>query len=73
MPSDIDACNYAKNLIIDTLKKVTPADPNEPVLLPGEPEQISKAKRLKSGIPINDNLHTIIKDIAKNAGVDCLL
>tara|TARA_X000000950_G_scaffold284772_1_gene388687 strand:+ start:1616 stop:2725 length:1110 start_codon:yes stop_codon:yes gene_type:complete len=69
----IEDFNKDIELVIDTLKKVPPANPNEPVLLPGEPEQISKAKRLKSGIPINDNLQTIIKDIAKKAGVDCLL
>ena len=69
----IEDFNKDIEIVIDTLKKVTPAHTNEPVLLPGEPEQISRAKRIKSGIPINENLQTIIKDIANNAGVDCLL
>jgi len=60
-------------VMIETLKKVEPMDPNKPVLVPGEPERISQAIRLKKGIPVNQNLHDIIENVAKNAGVECLL
>ncbi len=38
----------------DSVKQCTPADGVDEVLLPGEPEQISRAERSKNGIPVDD-------------------
>ena len=59
-------------IVIETLKNVKPSDPNDPVLIPGEPEQITRKNRIKYGIPINKNLRSIIEEIADNAEVEYL-
>ena len=64
--ADVDA-------VIDTLKAVRPADPAKPVLVAGEPEQMTKADRLANGIPVNANLRALVKGIAEKAGVAYLL
>lgn len=37
------------------VKSSKPIDPDKPVLVPGEPEQITKAEREANGVPIDDN------------------
>ena len=59
--------------MIETLRSVKPSDPDKPVLVPGEPEQISRKDRQKNGIPVNRNLRNLIQEIAQNAGVEYLL
>lgn len=59
--------------VIDTLKAVAPADPAEPVLVAGEPEQQTRADRLANGIPLHGNLRAHIQRIAEAAGVPYLL
>ena len=60
-------------VVIETLRSVKPSDPDKPVLVPGEPEQISRKDRQKNGIPVNRNLRNLIKEIAQNAGVEYFL
>ena len=60
-------------VVIETLRAVKPRDPEKPVLVPGEPEQISRKDRKKNGIPINRNLRNLIREIARNANVEYLL
>ena len=60
-------------VVIETLRSVKPRDPDKPVLVPGEPEQISRKDRQKNGIPVNRNLRHLIKEITQNAGVEYLL
>ena len=31
-----------------------PARPEEPVLIPGDPERLTRAERIKSGVPVDD-------------------
>jgi hydroxycarboxylate dehydrogenase B len=31
-----------------------PRHPDEPVLIPGDPERLSRAERMKNGVPIDD-------------------
>ena len=59
--------------VIDILKSVVPYDPNKPVMVAGEPELKTKIQRLKNGVPINENLLSLIRDIAERAGVQYLL
>jgi LDH2 family malate/lactate/ureidoglycolate dehydrogenase len=60
-------------VVIETLRAVKPRDPEKPVLVPGEPEQISRKDRTKNGIPVNRNLRNLIREIAQNANVEYLL
>lgn len=40
---------------LNWVKSSKPIDPDKPVLVPGEPEQITKADREANGVPIDDN------------------
>ncbi|OWK34850.1 Ldh family oxidoreductase [Fimbriiglobus ruber] len=46
-----------------------PADPSRPVLLPGDPERMSRAARTKTGIPIADGTWSLIAKTAGELGV----
>ena len=59
--------------VIDTLHAVKPADPANPVLVPGEPEQIARAERRANGIVVQASIRSQLEDIAKEAGTDFLL
>lgn len=54
------------------LRKLEPTNPEEPVLVPGDPENITKTERLETGIPIPKTLATTITDICANCGADYL-
>ena len=60
-------------VVVDSLKAVIPADPEKPVLVPGEPEQMTRDDRLAKGVPVNENLRKLIRAIAKAAEVPYLL
>lgn len=45
------------------------ADPNEPVLYPGEPEIRTKAQRARDGVPIGVNLAGIFRDLSQKYDV----
>ena len=45
------------------------ADPNQPVLIPGDPEMATRAERLAQGVPVPDDLMTQLRAVAKSAGV----
>lgn len=49
---------------IDTFKNAHPVG-NETVLIPGEPEFIEKAIRVKDGIPLNDLVHKDLTEVAE--------
>jgi LDH2 family malate/lactate/ureidoglycolate dehydrogenase len=59
-------------VVVDTLKAVEPSDPAKPVLVAGEPEQMSRDDRLANGIPINENLRKLIRDLCERAEVPYL-
>ena len=58
---------------VDTLKAVKPSDLHKPVLVPGEPEQITRTDRSQNGIPVNQNLRKLIQEVAIRADVEYLL
>ena len=53
----VDNAFYAAELdaTLQWVKSSKPIDPDKPVLVPGEPEQIMKAEREAEGVPIDDN------------------
>ena len=59
--------------ILDVLHATPPADPDEPVLVPGEPEDIMRAKRSAEGIPVPDSLDALIRGVCERSGAPYLL
>jgi LDH2 family malate/lactate/ureidoglycolate dehydrogenase len=58
---------------IDVLRTTEPADPAKPVLVPGDPEDTSRAERLRDGIPMPHSLVAQLREVCAHAGVPCLL
>ena len=49
------------------------ADPNQPVLVAGDPEMATRADRLEHGVPVPDDLMTQLRAVAKSADVPFVL
>jgi len=58
---------------IDVLHATPPADPAEPVLVAGEPEDRMRADRLKHGVPVPESLAKLIQGICERSGAPYLL
>lgn len=54
---------------IDHVKRATPAQPGSEILVPGEPEQKSRERRLAEGIPLPDDTWISIKATARSVGL----
>jgi LDH2 family malate/lactate/ureidoglycolate dehydrogenase len=59
--------------LIDALHAVPPVDPGHPVLVPGDPENDSRTRRLQDGIPVPATLAVLINAICGRAAVPYLL
>jgi LDH2 family malate/lactate/ureidoglycolate dehydrogenase len=59
--------------ILDTLRATKPADPAKPVLIPGDPEEASRARRLAEGIPVPEALEAQLRAVCERAGAPWLL
>ncbi len=55
--------------IIDVLHDTRPADPAQPVLVAGDPEEAARVERLRSGVPVPDDLLDDLRAIVGRAGV----
>ncbi len=68
----VDNSFYAEELdaTLKWVKASTPIDPDKPVLVPGEPEQIMKAERETNGIPIDDTTWEELLISAESVGID---
>jgi LDH2 family malate/lactate/ureidoglycolate dehydrogenase len=64
--ADLDA-------LVDELRATCPADPNIPVMVPGDPEWQSRADKLANGIPMAQSLLTAVREIAERAKVPFVL
>ncbi len=58
---------------IDVLHATPPADPSKPVLVAGDPEAASRARRLADGIPVPESLAEKLRGVCERAGVPCLM
>lgn len=59
--------------VIDVLHGARRADPQQPVLVAGDPEQATRQERLRTGVPIPEALMSQLRDVAERAGVPFLL
>jgi LDH2 family malate/lactate/ureidoglycolate dehydrogenase len=59
--------------VIDVLHATPPVDAARPVLVPGDPEAASRAKRLQEGIPLPESLVIKIRAICERSAVPFLL
>lgn len=54
--------------MIGYLKTTAPSDPAHPVLVPGEPERLQRARRMAEGIEVDATTWRDIEDAAKSVG-----
>jgi LDH2 family malate/lactate/ureidoglycolate dehydrogenase len=59
--------------VVDTLHATRRADPEQPVLVAGDPERAARAERSAAGIPLPESLRRQIRDLAAAAGAAYLL
>jgi LDH2 family malate/lactate/ureidoglycolate dehydrogenase len=59
--------------VIDELHATPPANPDEPVLVAGEPEDRMRAARMVEGIPVPDSLDKLIRGICDRCGAAYVL
>ncbi|MBE9603955.1 Ldh family oxidoreductase [Acetobacteraceae bacterium H6797] len=59
--------------LLDRLRATPRADPEVPVLIPGDPEYASYKKRLVEGIPVTDTLQEEVRAAAEACGAPFLL
>ena len=59
--------------VIDVLHAATPVVDDEPVLVAGEPEALSREERMRTGIPVSAPLVDKIRAICERAGAPFLL
>ncbi len=59
--------------MIDVLHATPPADPERPVLVPGEPEDLARAERLRDGVPIPLTLDGHVREICARSGAAYVL
>lgn len=65
--------NADMDSLIDTLKAVPPVDPDQPVLVAGEPERVARAARERDGVPVSDTLLEELRRTAETSGAAYLL
>lgn len=59
--------------MIDALHDLSPADPDKPVLVAGDPENACYAERTAQGIPLPDTLLAQLRQVAEGLGIPFLL
>jgi LDH2 family malate/lactate/ureidoglycolate dehydrogenase len=69
---DGGAAGYTADLV-DIMHSSPPADPRTPVLVPGEPEVLTRRERAQSGIPVPDRLLNGIREICDRREVEFVL
>ncbi|HEX6942760.1 MAG TPA: Ldh family oxidoreductase, partial [Gemmatimonadaceae bacterium] len=59
--------------LIDELHQARPADPEEPVLVAGDPEALEREKRLREGIPVPQTLVDKMRAVCERCGAPFVL
>ncbi len=72
-PARIDPAGFFPEEVmryVGHVKSAAPARPGEEILVPGEPEQASRTKRLRDGVPLPDDIWSSIAATARSVGLD---
>lgn len=69
---DVDAEEYARTLR-NTLRSMEPIDPEQPVMVAGDPEHTTTEERITAGIPISDGMVEAIRQTVESAGGEFIL
>ena len=71
----VDADSFATRLqeLADAVRAEPPADPDTPVMVPGDPEKQTERRRWEVGIPIPDGDLERLNDLAEAVGTDPLV
>jgi LDH2 family malate/lactate/ureidoglycolate dehydrogenase len=56
--------------MIDDLHATTPVDPDQPVMVAGEPEEIMRAERKETGIPVPAGLRSKIEEVCRESNAE---
>jgi LDH2 family malate/lactate/ureidoglycolate dehydrogenase len=48
---------------ISRFRQTLPVDPEQPVLVPGDPERITEAERKTNGIPVNNQVIAELEEL----------
>ena len=67
---EIPTMQHEIEAMVDYVKASPPADPDNPVLIAGDPERISLKERERDGIPIDENTWEQILDAGVNLGLN---
>src|SRR4029077_7211207 len=59
--------------VIDVLHGAKRVDPDQPVLVAGDPEMATRTERLRDGVPVPDDLMDQLRAVAKSAEVPFVL
>ena len=59
--------------VIDVLHDAKRAEPDQPVMVAGDPENFTRRERLEQGVPVPEDLMAQLRDVAKSAGVPFVL
>jgi LDH2 family malate/lactate/ureidoglycolate dehydrogenase len=59
--------------VIDVLHDAKRAEPDQPVLVAGDPEVQTRHERLQHGVPVPEDLLAQLREVAKSAGVPFVL
>jgi LDH2 family malate/lactate/ureidoglycolate dehydrogenase len=70
-----DGTEFEQDLdgMLDALRATKPIDPNEPVLVPGDPEHRTRAERDREGIPLTRSVVEDLRAVAHDSGVPFIL
>jgi LDH2 family malate/lactate/ureidoglycolate dehydrogenase len=63
---DVDA-------VVDVLRAAKPGDPDQPVLVAGDPERMAREDRIANGIPVPPRLAEQMREVAASSGVEYIL
>jgi uncharacterized oxidoreductase len=67
--TDLGQWKAEVDAVVDYYKASPPANPDEPVLVAGEPELISRAARMAAGIPVDETTWEELLDAAGTVGL----
>ena len=66
---DLDEFNQNIEKWIHRFKSAKAADPENPVIIPGEPEHLYRVERIQHGIPVIDKVVSDLENLSKKMNI----